>query len=102
MIDAQRDSTINRILEVALREDIGMGDVTTDAIVSANTVGRGTILVKEQGVIAGLEAAEALFQIVDAELKFRGYIRDGAQAESGTIAANVEGSLASILKAERT
>ncbi|HZY10184.1 MAG TPA: carboxylating nicotinate-nucleotide diphosphorylase, partial [Bacteroidota bacterium] len=96
------DSRIQRIIEDALHEDIGMGDLTTEAIVSEGERGQGEILVKEAGVIAGLEIASLVFQSVDPELNFKPLVSEGANVEAKTVVGTVEGTLASILTAERT
>ena len=93
---------ISRLIEEALLEDIGMGDITTDTTVSPDAVGTGEIRVKEPGVIAGLEVAAAVFSTVDPEILFSPASSDGSYAEAGTVVASITGRLASILKAERT
>ena len=89
MFDVQNDSRISRILEEALLEDIGAGDVTTESIVSSEAIGQGSIMAKESGVIAGLEVAALLFRIVDAEIRFDSPIQDGESVQSGTFVASV-------------
>ncbi len=96
------DSVINRIVEEALREDLGMGDITTDSIVPAEQQGEATLLVKEDGVIAGLEIAAYVFYCVDTNWEMSFLKNEGDAVLSGTVIANLKGSLASILKAERT
>jgi nicotinate-nucleotide pyrophosphorylase (carboxylating) len=101
MVDVSHDSRISRVLEEALLEDIGMGDVTTESIVPAGALGHGNVIVKEPGVIAGLDVAAIVFRILDEELQFRSIVNDGAPVSPETIAASVEGHLAGILKGER-
>lgn len=96
------DSVINRIVEEALREDLGGGDITTDAIISPAQTGKGVVLVKEDGVLAGLEIAAYVFYRIDPELELIFFHKDGDLLQAGTSAASVSGSLANILKAERT
>ncbi|MBI3189665.1 MAG: carboxylating nicotinate-nucleotide diphosphorylase, partial [Ignavibacteriales bacterium] len=96
------DSVINRIVEEALREDLGMGDITTDSIVAPEQQGEAALLVKEGGVIAGLEIAAYVFYCVDSNWEMSFLKNEGDVVESGTVIANLKGSLASILKAERT
>ncbi|MBI5215660.1 MAG: carboxylating nicotinate-nucleotide diphosphorylase [Ignavibacteriae bacterium] len=96
------DSVINRIVEEALREDLGLGDVTTDSIVPPEQQGQGTILVKEEGVIAGLEIAAYVFYCVDTNWEMSFSKNEGDEVKSGTSIATLKGSLASMLKAERT
>ncbi len=100
--DAVGDSRVTRLIEEAILEDLGVGDITTDGIVSHELPGRGDILVKEPGVIAGLSVAGMVFQFIDPEIVMKILRPSGAHVEAGTIVATVEGSFASLLKAERT
>jgi nicotinate-nucleotide pyrophosphorylase (carboxylating) len=93
---------INEVIKNALLEDIGKGDITTSAIVSEGVSAGGEFLVKQDGVIAGLDILEILFRQVNPELKFIKCVSDGDRINSGQIAASIEGSAASILSAERT
>ena len=95
------DSRLSHIIEEAILEDVGMGDVTTDSIVTADLLGRGEIRLKESGVIAGLEVAEMVFHFIDPHLIFIRFFQDGSFIESGSIVAAVDGSFTSILKVER-
>ena len=95
------DSRLSHIIEEAILEDVGMGDVTTDSIVTADLLGRGEIRLKESGVIAGLEVAEIVFHFIDPHLIFIRFFQDGSFIESGSIVAAVDGSFTSILKVER-
>lgn len=95
------NSRLTHLIEEAILEDVGMGDVTTDSIISSDMLGHGEIRVKESGVIAGLEIAEMVFHFIDPELMFKKISEDGSFIESGTIVAVVDGSFASILKVER-
>jgi len=96
------DGKIARLIEEALLEDIGIGDVTTDLIVPPNLVGKGEIIVKESGVLAGLSIASLVFENVDASISFKPLCDDGCIIESTMTVATVEGPFAGILKAERT
>ncbi|MFI5251795.1 MAG: carboxylating nicotinate-nucleotide diphosphorylase [Bacteroidota bacterium] len=102
MDDILDDGRINRILEEAIIEDIGTGDITTDAIVAPNAVGAGTVLLKEDGIVSGLEIAAAVFAIIDPTIKFHILVEDGAKLTAGTQLASLHGPLSSILKGERT
>lgn len=97
-----RSNKVSRIVEEAIIEDLGMGDITTDAIIASETIGGAEILVKESGVIAGLEVAAMAFKVVEPELSFHPLQPEGAGIAPGTVVASVRGSLAGILKAERT
>lgn len=84
-----------------LSEDVGHGDVTTLACVPAETVGRGALVARAAGVVAGLAAAEAVFREVDPALEVTLACRDGDQVAAGATLATVVGSARSILTAER-
>ena len=86
----------------ALNEDIGTGDITTETTIPQNVLGKGILLVKDEGIIAGLDVAEQVFKTVDQDLVFLKYLKDGSLVKNGDIAAIVEGRAASILTAERT
>jgi nicotinate-nucleotide pyrophosphorylase (carboxylating) len=86
----------------ALAEDIGRGDVTTEAIVPAGLRARGRILAREGGVIAGLPAAALAFALLDPHVRFETEIEDGTQVAAGAALANVAGDARALLTAERT
>ena len=96
------DSRIGRIIEEALLEDLGLGDVTTESIVPPDLIGSAHILVKAEGIVAGLEIASLVFRYVDPEITFRISIPDGTEVSPGSVIASVDGQVASILKGERT
>jgi nicotinate-nucleotide pyrophosphorylase (carboxylating) len=89
------------IIDHALAEDLGKGDVTTEALIPGDQQGTGFIMAKEEGILAGVEAAKQVFLRVDPELKVRILLEDGARVKPGSKLARVSGSIASILKAER-
>ncbi len=91
------DDFINR----ALAEDVGDGDHTSLATIPAGTQGKAKLLVKDTGVLAGVELAHEIFLIVDPELKINTYIQDGASIKPGDVVLDVQGSVHAILKAER-
>jgi nicotinate-nucleotide pyrophosphorylase (carboxylating) len=92
---------IEEIIDRALAEDLGKGDVTTEALISGDQQGTGFIVAKKEGILAGTEAAEQVFHRVDPELKVEILLEDGAKVKPGSKVARVSGSIASILKAER-
>jgi len=92
---------IEEIIDRALAEDLGKGDVTTEALIPGDQQGTGFIMAKEEGILAGLEAAKQVFLRVDPELKVRILLEDGSRVKPGSKLARVSGSIASILKAER-
>lgn len=93
--------TIDEIIDEALREDIGDGDHTADACIPAVAKGKAKLLVKEDGVIAGVELAQRIFSRFDPELKVEIFIQDGSEIKVGDVVLTVEGSSRSILKTER-
>ncbi len=96
------DGRITRIIEEALAEDIGLGDVTTDSIVRGDQRGAGVITAKAAGTVAGIEVVEMVFRLVDDGLRWHAKVADGARVEAGTTVGIVDGPLAGILRAERT
>ncbi|MFW6118381.1 MAG: carboxylating nicotinate-nucleotide diphosphorylase [Chloroflexota bacterium] len=92
---------IEKIIDHALAEDLGKGDVTTEALIPGEQQGTGFIMAKGEGILAGIEAAKQVFHRVDPELKVEILLEDGARIKAGSKVAKVSGSIASILKAER-
>jgi len=90
------------IVRRALAEDLGWGDVTTDATVPPNLRARGVILAKSSCVVAGVDVAAETFRQLDPAVVFRVLKNDGTVCEPGEIIADVRGSAASMLTAERT
>jgi nicotinate-nucleotide pyrophosphorylase (carboxylating) len=84
-----------------LSEDVGDGDHTSLATIPAGTKGKAKLLVKDDGILAGVELAEEICHIVDPSLKLDIFLTDGAKIKNGDIAFTVEGDAQSILKAER-
>jgi nicotinate-nucleotide pyrophosphorylase (carboxylating) len=83
-----------------LKEDVGQGDVTTNAVVPAGTQARAKIIAKQTAVVAGIPEAKALFEMLDT--KFVAKVEDGIQVPAGTVIAEVAGDGRTILMAERT
>jgi len=94
--------TIDEIIALALREDIGSGDHTSLSAIPPNAQGRAKLLVKEDGVLAGVEIAQKIFLQVDPHITFDLFINDGANVKKGDLAFEVSGSSISLLTAERT
>jgi len=92
---------IEEIIDRVLAEDLGKGDVTTEALIPSDRQGTGLIIAKEEGILAGIEAATQVFHRVDPELEVEVLLEDGARIKTGNKVAKVSGSIASILKAER-
>ena len=93
---------IVKIIQYALKEDIQSGDVTSDSIIPEQLTYVGQFIVKESGIIGGLQIAELVFKEVDKSLQFKSLIDEGDYAPSATIIATINGSARSILSAERT
>ncbi len=92
---------VRKIIRRALEEDIRSGDVTTAHALTGGETGKATALAKEDLVVAGLDVFRDVFRLRDAGLAFRTALKDGDRVPRGTVLAVVQGSLASILTAER-
>ena len=92
---------IHQFITAALSEDVGDGDHTSLATIEAGTQGKAKLLVKDTGILAGVELAKEIFYIVDPNLKLEVFLNDGAEIKPKDIAFEVEGDARSILKAER-
>jgi nicotinate-nucleotide pyrophosphorylase (carboxylating) len=93
---------LEAVIDAALEEDTGYGDITSEALIPPEFSGKATVLVKENGVLAGIDVVERVFHKVDPLLKIDILINDGTSVKPGDIAAAIAGSIAGILKAERT
>ena len=96
------EEQVDSIIDIALAEDIGHGDVTTELLIPPNLQGKASIQVKAEGILAGGEVARNLFLRVDPALEVAVLIEDGARVKPGDVVATISGKLISILKAERT
>lgn len=92
---------IDQFIKNAVAEDLGDGDHTSLSTIPANAQGKAKLLIKEDGIIAGVELAVAIFNYIDAQLITEVMITDGAEVKYGDIALTVSGSTHSILLAER-
>ncbi|HDQ04066.1 MAG TPA: carboxylating nicotinate-nucleotide diphosphorylase [Deltaproteobacteria bacterium] len=92
---------IKRLIEAALKEDIGAGDITTKGIVHSRTRGYAEALAKEEFIVAGIGVFRQVFLIHDRRIRLKGLARDGKRVKKGEILARLEGPLVSILAAER-
>ncbi|MBO3116003.1 carboxylating nicotinate-nucleotide diphosphorylase [Winogradskyella sp. DF17] len=102
MISIQQfQNEINIIISNAIREDVGDGDHSSLACIPASAKGKAKLLVKDKGIIAGVEFAKQVFTYVDAEMTIETLIEDGSEVNHGDIVFYVEGPSQSILKAER-
>jgi len=101
MTDAVISNQIKKIIEAALAEDIGTGDITTAAIVSRGKTGHAQAIAKNDFVIAGIDIFKETFLLLNDKIKVRKLISDGKRAKKGSIIAEISGSLFYILQAER-
>jgi nicotinate-nucleotide pyrophosphorylase (carboxylating) len=92
---------LDAIIDRALDEDTGHGDVTSEALIPRDLSGKATLLVKEQGILAGIEVAGRVFHRADPSLKIDVLINDGTAIQPDDVAGIISGSLTGILKAER-
>ncbi|WP_127020914.1 carboxylating nicotinate-nucleotide diphosphorylase [Flagellimonas beolgyonensis] len=99
--EAQFQNELQLIIANAIREDVGDGDHSSLACIPVNAKGKAKLLVKDEGIIAGVAFAQMVFQYVDPELKTEVMIQDGSPVKYGDVVFYVEGSSQSILKAER-
>ncbi len=93
---------VSRIIEAALQEDIGSGDITTDSLIPAEAAGRGEIVAKEPLVLAGLKVACRVFAFLDPDVIFPVCLADGEAVDAGATVLAMSGRLAALLKGERT
>jgi nicotinate-nucleotide pyrophosphorylase (carboxylating) len=102
MISAKRfQEEIDRIISIALREDVGDGDHSSLACIPESAVGKAKLLVKDKGVLAGVDFARQVFEAVDPKLEMEISLPDGASVNTGDVAFYVSGSSRNILQAER-
>ena len=94
--------SLDSLIELAFEEDIGIGDITTEATVPPTQEGIGILLAKSDGVVAGLPVAERVFEKLDTALSFRALVNDGDVVKAGTHIAEVQGNAKTILMGERT
>lgn len=99
--EAQFQNELQLIIQNGIREDIGEGDHSSLACIPKSAIGKAKLLVKDKGIIAGVEFAKLVFKHVDADLEIETFIQDGSSVEYGDIVFHVSGSSQSILKAER-
>ena len=92
---------LNWFIEKALQEDVGDGDHTSNACISPGSISTAKLLVKDPGIIAGIEVAKRIFYYVDKNMKFNAFKKDGDVVAYGDIAFTVEGKTRALLMAER-
>ncbi len=92
---------IESIVANALAEDLGGGDVTTEALIPPALQGKASIMAKASGVLAGMEVMRMVFQKLDPSLRVNLLVQDGARLKPGEVVATIEGNVSNILKGER-
>jgi nicotinate-nucleotide pyrophosphorylase (carboxylating) len=97
-----RRTDLARVVEAALAEDVGTGDVTSEGLLAAEAVCEARILIKEPGIVCGLPVAEAVFHALDPRVVFEPLLSDGDQLDSSATVARLEGPARAILTGERT
>ncbi|MDH6312515.1 nicotinate-nucleotide pyrophosphorylase (carboxylating) [Parabacteroides sp. PFB2-10] len=95
------DHFIEDLIKLAFAEDIGDGDHTTLSSIPATAMGKSQLIIKEDGVLAGVEIAKRIFHAFDPDLKINIFIKDGTEVKVGEIAFTVEGKVQSLLQTER-
>ena len=96
-----RDQLIDDLLTLAFAEDVGDGDATTLSTIPEDEIGRQQLIVKQEGILAGVDIARKVFDKFDPDLKMTVFINDGARVKPGDIAFVVEGRVRSLLQTER-
>jgi nicotinate-nucleotide pyrophosphorylase (carboxylating) len=97
-----REQLIDDLLTLAFAEDVGDGDATTLSTIPAEARGKQRLIIKEEGILAGVDVARMVFHKFDPDLKMTVFINDGARVKPGDVAFEVEGSVRSLLQTERT
>ncbi len=92
---------IDRLIDLAFAEDIGDGDHTTLSCIPADARGKSRLLIKEEGILAGIEVAKEVFRRFDPDMKVEVFIHDGEKVKPGDVAMVVEGRVQSLLQTER-
>lgn len=92
---------IDKIIELALQEDVGDGDHTSLSTIPENATGSAHLMIKEDGILAGVDIAQKVFNKVDPGIKFEKFVSDGSFVKKGDIVFRVQGQSMSILTAER-
>lgn len=99
--EVQFQNELQLIIQNAIREDVGDGDHSSLACIPAEAQGKAKLLVKDNGIIAGVEFAKMVLHYVDANMKVETFIEDGSVVKQGDVVFHVTGSSQSILKSER-
>ena len=97
----EKEKLINELIRLAFAEDIGDGDHTTLCCIPESAQGKAQLIIKEKGVLAGVEMAKKIFHTFDKDIKIDVFIKDGTEVNPGDIAFIVEGKVQSLLQTER-
>lgn len=97
-----KDQLIDRLIDLAFAEDIGDGDHTTLSTIPASKYGSQQLIIKEEGILSGVDAARRVIEHFDPDLEMKVMIEDGAHVHPGDVAFVVTGSVRSLLQVERT
>lgn len=93
---------IDNLIMAAFKEDMPMGDVTTDSLIDPEAKSHALLIAKEEGIIAGLDVAERAFKLLDGSIEFTRNFKDGDFVSNGKVIAEIRGNTRAMLKAERT
>ncbi|MEE9390406.1 MAG: carboxylating nicotinate-nucleotide diphosphorylase [Candidatus Aminicenantaceae bacterium] len=102
IISTMKEKDLNAVIEVALKEDMPRGDITSENIIPSDSESEAIILAKEQGILAGIKVAGRVFRKIDPSVRFKNAFEDGQVFKKGDILARLKGNSISILKGERT
>ncbi|HEY9063114.1 MAG TPA: carboxylating nicotinate-nucleotide diphosphorylase [Pseudobacteroides sp.] len=93
---------LDEFIKAALKEDIALGDITTDSLIEQSSVSNAVYIAKDDGIVAGLFVSERVFKILDEGIEFVRKVNDGERVKKGDIIAEIRGNTSALLKAERT
>ena len=96
------EEKIRRIIKLALEEDIGSGDITTEAVIPADMPAKAEIVARQDCVVCGIEVAELVFKMLDGCIEFKKLVKDCDAVKANHVLAEVSGNARSLLSAERT
>ena len=92
---------VDNLILLALKEDISSEDITTNSILKENILGKGSLIAKEDGILAGIKIFKRVFQLLDKNLEFKMNFKDGDKLKKGQIIGEIKGDLRIILSGER-
>ncbi len=93
---------IDKVVNMSLEEDMPFGDITTDNIVSEESISKARLIAKENGIIAGIPVVLRTYELLSRDIKINVYFKDGSKVMKGDIIADIEGPTGALLKGERT